>query len=69
MLWRAVVGVRGVTWSVDSSEWWKEVFAGVVEVRFDLRLVDIVAVGVGCEIMLSGYLVSRAVMFSRLLFR
>lgn len=41
----------------------------MAELRFDLRFVDIVAVGVGCEIILSGYWVSRPVLFSRLLFR
>jgi hypothetical protein len=34
-----------------------------------LRLVDMVAVGVCCEMVLSGWWVSRVVLFSRLLFR
>lgn len=46
--------------SVDSSKW---AFAVVLELRL-VRLVGIVAVGVGCERLL----LSMAVLFSRLLF-
>ena len=46
--------------SVDSSKW---TFDGVLELRL-MRLVGIVAVGVGFEVLL----LSKAVLFSRLLF-
>lgn len=63
MLWRTRVGGRGVMRSVDSLAWWVGL-PGVVgrlrlEVRFELRLEDIVKVCVVCEVAPPGWSPSR----------